>query len=143
MTKLIIEKELRDIIGSRKFSISFLICSVLIMLTFYVGARNHQVNVARYEAARIENLRKLEGLTDWLEVRSHRIFLPPRPLEALVSGISNDIGRTIEMSGRGELSAEGSRYNEDPVFAIFRFLDIEFAQAIADTHKDHSHNQLY
>ncbi|MBC8180445.1 ABC transporter permease [candidate division KSB1 bacterium] len=126
MLKLIIEKELRDIIGSTKFAVTFAVSSILILLTFYVGSQNHQVNVARHEAAIAENLRKMEGLTDWIRVRSHRIFLPPQPLEALVTGVSNDIGRTIEMAGRGELSSVDSRFNDDPIFAVFRFLDLDF-----------------
>ena len=78
MIRLIIERELRDIIGSTKFAVSFGVGAVLVLLAFFVGARNHQLNVARYEAARVENLRKMEGLTDWIRVNGHRIFLPPR-----------------------------------------------------------------
>lgn len=126
MIKLVIEKELREIVGSRKFAITLGICSLLILLTFYVGAKNHQLNVTRYEAARAENLRKMEGLTDWIRVNSHRIFLPPQPLEALVTGVSNDIGRTIEMRGRGELASVDSRFNDDPIFGVFQFLDLNF-----------------
>ena len=126
MLRLIIEKELREIIGSAKFAYTFGVCAILIILAFYVGAKHHQVNVDRYEAGKAENSRKMEGLTDWIRVQSHRVFLPPQPLEALVTGISNDIGRTIEMHGRGELVADESRYNDDPIFAIFRFLDLEF-----------------
>ncbi len=126
MFKLIIEKELKEIIGSAKFAITFGVCAVLILLTFYVGAKNHQISSQRYEAAKAENLRQLEGLTDWLMVNSHRIFLPPKPLEALVTGVSNDIGRTIEMAGRGELTANDSRFGDDPIFAVFRFLDLDF-----------------
>lgn len=126
MIRLIVEKELKEIIGSTKFALSFGVCAILILLTFYVGARNQQVNLQRYEAAQAENLRKMEGLTDWMRVRGHRIFLPPQPLEALVNGISNDIGRTVQVSGRGELAAVDSRYNDDPIFAVFRFLDLDF-----------------
>jgi ABC-type transport system involved in multi-copper enzyme maturation permease subunit len=126
MIKLVIEKELREIIGSRKFAITFGVCSLLILLTFYVGAKNHQLNVARNEAAKAANLRKMEGLTDWIRVNSHRIFLPPQPLEALVTGVSNDIGRTVEMRGRGELASVDSRFNDDPIFAVFQFLDLNF-----------------
>ncbi len=43
-----------------------------------------------------------------------------------MGGISNDIGRTTEVRGRGELSATDSRYSEDPLFATFRFLDLDF-----------------
>ena len=82
--------------------------------------------MAQYEAAKTENLRQLEGLTDWLSVRQFRIFLPPQPLASLVGGVSNDIGRTTEVRGRGELSATDSRYSEDPLFATFRFLDLDF-----------------
>ena len=126
MIKLVIEKELREIISSTKFIITFSVCTVLILLTFYVGAKNHKLNLSRYEAAKAENFRQMEGLTDWLRVSNHRIFLPPQPLEALVSGVSNDIGRTINIHGRGELTSVDSRYNDDPIFAVFRFLDLTF-----------------
>jgi ABC-type transport system involved in multi-copper enzyme maturation permease subunit len=126
MITLIIFKELRDIIGSTRFTITFAVCSILILLTFYVGARNYQAEVASYDAARAQNLRQLEGVTDWISVRDHRVFLPPQPLAVLVSGIANDIGRTTQIQGRGEPSATDSRYGDDPVFAVFRFLDLEF-----------------
>lgn len=126
MLKLIVEKELREIIGSMKFAITFGVCAVLILLSFYVGARNYQVSRAQYDAARAENLRQMEGVTSWLEVRNHRIFMPPQPLAILVSGVANDIGRTVVVHGRGEVTAHDSRYNDDPIYAIFRFLDLEF-----------------
>ena len=124
--KLIVEKELREIIGSRKFAVTFGVCSILILLSFLSGARAYRVSTERYEAAVSQNLRQMEELTDWEQVDNHRIFLPPQPLEALVSGVSNDVGRTIEIEGRGELVPVDSRYSEDPIFAVFRFLDLEF-----------------
>jgi ABC-type transport system involved in multi-copper enzyme maturation permease subunit len=126
MIKLIIEKELREIIGSTRFAITFGICSVLILLSFYVGAKSYRMSVSQYEAAKRENIRRMEGLTDWFSVQEYRVFLPPQPLAALVTGVSNDIGRTTEVRGRGELVAEDSRFNDDPIFAIFRFLDLDF-----------------
>lgn len=126
MLKLIIEKELRDIISSTKFTVSFAACSILILLAFFMGAAGYHADVARYEASERENLKKMEGLTDWMMVRNNRIFLPPRPLASLVAGVSNDIGRTTEVHGRGELPQDDTRYGEEPVFAMFRFLDLEF-----------------
>jgi ABC-type transport system involved in multi-copper enzyme maturation permease subunit len=126
MLRTIIEKEIRDIVGSSKFAISFGACAILILLCFVTGALNYQTSQAQYEAAKSENLRQMEGLTDWFSVQQHRIFLPPHPLASLVGGVSNDIARTTEVHGRGELIAQGSRYGEDPVFAVFRFLDLEF-----------------
>lgn len=125
MLKLIIEKELREIVGTTKFAVTFGVCALLILLAFYVGARNYQVSQTEYSAAVTENLKNMEGLTDWNQI-DHRIFLEPRPLAALVSGVSNDVGRTIEVEGVGELRTEDSRFNEDPIYAVFRFLDLEF-----------------
>ncbi len=129
MFKIILDKELREIVGTTKFAVTFGVCAVLILLAFYVGARNYQISVEEYDAAVTENMRQMEGVTDWANI-DHRIFLPPQPLAALVSGVSNDIGRTVTMDVRGELRSEGGRFAEDPIFAVFRFLDLEFIFAI-------------
>lgn len=126
MFKVIVEKEIREIIGSTKFAISFAVCAVLILLAFYMGATNYKVSRSHYEAAVSENRRQLEGLTDWFGVQQYRIFLPPEPVATLVNGISNDIGRITEVRGRGELNSYESRFAEEPILAIFRFLDLEF-----------------
>lgn len=112
-------------IGSVKFVFSFSVCAILILLAFYVGARNYQVNRAQYEASMRENIRQMEGLTEWGQVET-QVFLPPSPLAALISGLSNDVGRSIKVETVGELISENSRYGEDPVYAVFRFLDLEF-----------------
>jgi|TARA_B100000315_G_scaffold124669_1_gene114620 ABC-type transport system involved in multi-copper enzyme maturation permease subunit len=129
MFRIILDKELREIIGTTKFAVTFGVCAVLILLAFYVGARNYEVSRQEYEAAVAENIQQMQGLTDWGDI-DHRIFLPPQPLATLVSGVSNDIGRTVNMQARGELRSEGSRFNEDPLFAVFRYLDLEFIFAI-------------
>lgn len=121
MLKIIIEKELREIISSTKFAVTFGVCAVLILLAFYTSAKNYQVSLSQYQAAKAENLRQLEGLTDWIMVRNYRVFLPPEPLAALVTGIANDIGRSITVQGRGELESQDSRFSDEPVFAVFRF----------------------
>jgi ABC-type transport system involved in multi-copper enzyme maturation permease subunit len=126
MLRLIIAKELRDIVVSTKFSFAFAICSLLILAAFYVGGVEHRSKLARYEAAKRENLKQMEGVTDWLMVDSHRIFLPPQPLASLVAGISNDIGRTTPIGGRSETAQDDSRYSEEPIYATFRFLDLSF-----------------
>jgi ABC-type transport system involved in multi-copper enzyme maturation permease subunit len=126
MLRLIIEKELREILRSTKFSVSFALCSLLIVLAFWAGAVEYKAEATRHEAAKKGNLRQLEGLTDWLMVTDFRIFLPPQPLASLVSGISNDIGRTTPIGGRGDSQQDDSKYNEEPVYAAFRFLDLEY-----------------
>jgi ABC-type transport system involved in multi-copper enzyme maturation permease subunit len=125
MLKLIVTKELREIIGSTKFAVTFLVMATLILLAFYVGARNYQISKQEFEASLTENLNQMQGLTDWGQI-DHRVFMAPQPLNALVSGVSNDIGRTVEVRTMGEPEALDSRFNEDPIYAVFRFLDLEF-----------------
>lgn len=125
MFKLIFLKELRDIIQSSRFTISFAVCSVLIILAFVMGAQNYLSSKAQYDAAIQENRNQIAAHTEWMMVE-HSITLPPQPLMTLVTGVSNDIGRNIAMSGRGELRAENTRFNDEPIFAVFRFMDLEF-----------------
>ncbi len=130
MLRLIIEKELRDIFSSTKFLVTFSICALLILLSFLIGAKNHQIAQAQFEASKRANILQYEGVTDWMRVQEYKIFLPPQPLATLVNGVANDIGRTIEVRGRGELRSQDSRYGDDPIFALFRFLDLEFIFSI-------------
>ncbi len=126
MIKHIILKEIKDNLSSTKFIVTFSVCSVLILLSFIIGATNFKIAQMQYEAAKNENTRQLEGLTNWMMVNDYRIFLPPQPLAALVTGVSNDIGRTIEIGGTNDIQAEDSIFGDEPIFAIFRFLDLEF-----------------
>ena len=130
MLKTLVEKEIRDIIGSSKFTITFAACALLIIMTFYAGAARHKLNMEQFNASRAEQLRSMEGITDWMDLQGTRIFLPPQPLAALVSGISNDIGRTAHVDGRGSVPTKDSRFNEDPIFAVFRFIDLDFVFAV-------------
>lgn len=126
MFTLLLKKEIRDILNSPKFSVLFGMGSLLILLAFYMGARNYQVLQSQYESAVRENLRQLEGVTDWSRVEP-QIHLPPSPLASLISGVSNDIGRSVQVqAGAAELIPDHTRYGEDPVYAAFRLLDLEF-----------------
>jgi ABC-type transport system involved in multi-copper enzyme maturation permease subunit len=126
MWRAIIDKELREVIRSTKFAISFAVCSILIIGAFWAGAMEYKTESVRHEAAKRGNLRQLEGVTDWLMVNNFRIYLPPQPLGALVGGISNDIGRTTPIGGRSDSQQDDSKYSEEPVYAAFRFLDLEY-----------------
>jgi len=125
MFKLIVTKELREIISSTKFATTFGVCSLLIVLAFFMAARGYHVGRAQYDASIAEDRRQLEGQTDWLDV-APSVFLPPQPLAYLVPGISNDIGRNTRVMGRGGLRPESSRFGDEPLLAVFRFVDLEF-----------------
>lgn len=79
MFKFIFIKELRDIIQSSRFTISFAVCSVLIILAFVMGAQNYLSSKAQYDASIQENRNQIAAHTEWMMVE-HSITLPPQPL---------------------------------------------------------------
>ncbi len=122
----IVAKEIRHQLYSATFAYSFAAVAVLIVLTFALAAGNFHDSQSRYEAALAENLKRYEGMTDWYRVREASIMLPPQPLALLVSGVSNDIGRKIDVTPGGAPVAYGSRYGDEPIFAVFQTLDLLF-----------------
>jgi len=130
MILTIIEKEIREILASRKFLVAFAVCSVLILIVFASAAGSYHALQREHEAAVRDNLKQFEGLTDWQMVRRTRIFLPPDILSTLVTGIANDVGRTIEVSGRGDLEQDGSRHNNEPMLAVLQAFDLAFVVQI-------------
>lgn len=126
MFKLVLYKELREIISSTKFAVTFGICSLLIILAFYTGIENYKTGMQEYNASKAAQLRKYDKKTDWREVREHQVFLTPKPLASLVMGVSNDLGRTAYITGGSVPPLDDSIYSQQPVFAVFRFLDLEF-----------------
>ncbi len=131
MFRLVLEKELRDLIGTPRFAVTFGACSILILLAFYMGAQNYHLMQTRYESAQQETITQMAALTteQWLQL-SPTLFVPPQPLAALVSGVSNDVGRSVSIMGRGELTLENSLYSDDTAAAVFRLLDLEFVFTI-------------
>ena len=129
MLKILLEKELRDIIYSTKFAITFAAAAVLVLLSFYVGIRNYQESMHEYETAKTTNAANIAALTDWRQIQD-RVFRKPQPLEVLVNGVTNDVGRTTDMRSSGELNLINSRFSVDPLFAVFRFLDLNFVFVI-------------
>ena len=129
MLRILLEKELRDIVYSTKFAITFAAAAVLILLSFYVGIRNYQESIHEYETAKVTNAANIAAQTDWHQIQ-HRVFRKPQPLEILVNGVTNDVGRTTDMRASGELNLINSRFSVDPLFAVFRFLDLNFVFVI-------------
>ena len=129
MLRILLEKELRDIIYSTKFAITFAAAAVLILLSFYVGIRNYQESIHEYENAKTTNAANIAAQTDWRQIQD-RVFRRPQPLEILVNGVTNDVGRTTDMRSSGELNLINSRFSADPLFAVFRFLDLNFVFVI-------------
>ena len=126
MLKLIVYKELKEITGSAKFAATFGICSILIILAFITGIQKYHNGVREYEASKAAQQSQFEASKSWKSVPRRNTYLPQEPLAALVMGISNDIGRTTNLYDTSFQVMRNSTYSQDTIFAVFRFLDLEF-----------------
>ncbi|MFC1476055.1 ABC transporter permease subunit [Candidatus Zixiibacteriota bacterium] len=124
LTTLII-KELKAIIQSPKFVGTFAVCAVLMFLSVYVGIREYQASVRQYETAGRLTEQRMQEQSNWYAVdnRAHRA---PNPLQIFASGLSYDIGRFSEINAEEGIKLRHSVYADDPIFALFRFIDFTF-----------------
>jgi ABC-type transport system involved in multi-copper enzyme maturation permease subunit len=128
MLRDIIKKEILDSITSPKFVITFILCTILILLSAYIGITNYIAEKREYEANVALNRRILEGTTDYLGIRSAMtIYRPPQALETIVVGIEQAAGRATPLGNTLDDSTPlESKYESNPVFAIFGALDLMF-----------------
>ena len=125
MLMTLIVKELKNILLSPKFTATFAVCSILIVLSVFVGIREYRASVRQYETARQLVSEELRQQSDWsgLNNRTYRI---PDPMQIFVTGIGNDVGRWSDMNQLNPVKLRNSAYSDDPIFAIFRFIDFSF-----------------
>ena len=125
MLSLFIQKELKNIIQSPKFTATFVVCTVLIITSVFIGIKEYEDSVLQYEANKQivqEDARQASG---WHRIRNiaHRT---PSPMQIFVSGLHFDVGRLSRISTFDEVKLTRSPYSDEPIFAIFRFIDFAF-----------------
>ena len=125
MFSLLVERELKGILLSPKFTATFGVCSLLMLLSLFVGIQEYRHSVAQYNTAIQLNDRELAGETSWWGVES-RVYRRPDPMQVFVSGVDYDVGRLSEISTWNEVKLQNSAYSDDSLFAIFRFVDFTF-----------------
>ena len=121
----LIQKELRAIILSPKFVGTFAVCSVLILISVYTGISEYNTMVSRYEANSGLVDQELRQSTSWGRM-STKVYRAPDPMQIFVSGLDYDIGRWSEVSGERSAKLKNSAYSDDPIYAVFRFIDFAF-----------------
>ncbi|NUM77771.1 ABC transporter permease subunit [candidate division KSB1 bacterium] len=125
MLAILIQKELKAILLSPKFAATFATCAVLILLSLFIGIQDYRAAVRQYEAAQQLNAQEMREQTSW-RVISSRVYRQPDPLQILVAGVNNDIGRLSLVNAMEAIKLRNSSYSDDPIFAVFRFIDFVF-----------------
>ncbi|MFH1942948.1 MAG: ABC transporter permease subunit [bacterium] len=125
MFRILVEKELKSILFGPKFIVTFSVCSVLILLSVFVGIQNYRATVDQYEAGISLTDQEMQERTSYRSLGT-RVFREPDPMQIFVSGIQNDIGRFSLIRSDEPVKLEHSIYSDDPIFAVFRFIDLTF-----------------
>ena len=125
MFSLLLQKELKNIISSPKFTATFLVCSVLILISVFVGINEYENAVAQYQANQEIARQDIAQATSWGRVRNllHR---EPNPVQIFVSGVHFDVGRLSSISDYNDVKLIRSPYSDETLFAIFRVIDFAF-----------------
>ena len=119
------EKELKAILLSPKFVATFGVCSLLILLSVFIGIQEHRAAVDQYETAIQLADQEIREATSWWGV-NNRVYRRPNPMQIFASGVNNDIGRLSNISTWTEVKLRQSTYSDDSLFALFRFIDFTF-----------------
>jgi ABC-type transport system involved in multi-copper enzyme maturation permease subunit len=125
MFKILVLKELKSILLSPKFAATFGVCSILLLLSTYLGIREYQSVAKQYAAANELVQQEMREARQWMMV-NNRIYREPNPLQIFSSGVQNDIGRFSSISTWRPVKLVHSAYSDDPIFAVFRFIDVAF-----------------
>ena len=125
MLGILIEKELKHTLLGPKFVATFLVCSVLILLSLFIGVKDYKASMQRYEAAVALADQELAERTSWNQF-STRFFRKPDPMRVFAVGVANDLGRLTQVNAQNPIRLDHSVYADDPIFAVFRFLDLGF-----------------
>ncbi|MGH7491313.1 MAG: ABC transporter permease subunit [bacterium] len=125
MLRTVIEKELKAILLSPKFTVTFATCSLLIVLSVFVGIQEYRTATWQYETATQLAEQQLREASNWFGL-SASAYRQLDPMQIFVSGVTNDVGRFALISSFQNIRLRSSLYADDPIFAVFRFIDLTF-----------------
>ena len=132
MLGTLILKELETLLLSPKFAATFVICSALMLLSVFVGIREYHAAVDQYEAASELVQQEMREARGWMTLND-RVYRRPDPMQIFAAGVDNDIGRYSTISSWEPIKLVHSTYSDDPIFALFRFMDFAFIVSVVLT----------
>jgi ABC-type transport system involved in multi-copper enzyme maturation permease subunit len=125
MFTTVFDRELRGILVSQKFTITFGVVALLILMSMAIGIQEYHAGAQQYATAVQLTEQQFREASTWMGL-GNRALRPPDPLMAFVSGVHNDIGRLSSISGMAPVKLFHSVYSDDPIFAVFRSFDFAF-----------------
>ncbi len=125
MFKTLIVKELRNVFASPKFTATFAVCSLLILLAMTTGYLQYRSFERQQSTLRELTDQELAEQTRWFGLRQ-RALRPADPLQIFATGSHQDIGRFSSIHTNEGVELRNSIYESDPILAVFRHLDLAY-----------------
>jgi hypothetical protein len=119
MIKLLIEKELKAVMQSPKFVATFGVCSILILLSVFVGIQEFRASESGYETASQLLDQQIAESTSFYTLEN-RVYREPNPMQIFVSGVTFDVGRVSEIGSQIDVKLE-QRSRSSPFSASSTF----------------------
>jgi len=128
MLRDIIKKEILEGITSVKFVFTFLLCSILILLSVYTGTTNYSDEQKEYATAVALNKKNMESQPNYLALGGlgTKINKPPQVLSTIAVGVSEAVGRVAKVGSSYDPSLVDSKNESNPVYSAFGALDLTF-----------------
>lgn len=134
MLKHIIRKEILGNLTSPKFVFSYILCTILILVSVYTGIANYRGELKEYHETLALNAAELESWTSWADetnagtgTKGITITRPPQILSTIAIGVQDAVGRNAKVGTAVDAPDPkliDSKYDSNPVFAIFGPLDL-------------------
>ncbi|MFA6457639.1 MAG: ABC transporter permease, partial [Bacteroidota bacterium] len=125
MLSLIITHELKNIFFSPKFTLTFAVVSVLLLLSVLAGIGQFNDATRQYETTTQLVQQEMREARGWMAL-NNKVLRKPDPMQIFVSGVNNDVGRISGVNSFNGIKLTHSTYSDDPIYAVFRFIDFVF-----------------
>jgi ABC-type transport system involved in multi-copper enzyme maturation permease subunit len=121
-------KEIVESIKGHKFIITFIICTVLILLSVYSGYELYREELRWLNTAESANQTAManEGSYGNLKTSGQKVFRAPSRMSIFVRGVDSVIGKAASVGSGMNIVLRDSRFGLNPVFAVFGELDLAF-----------------
>ena len=126
--RIIILKELKELLYSPKFLLLFSISTVLTLVSIFSGYTAYKIERKSDVLARETALDEIETLESYERIKhsGYRVTRSPEKLSIFNTGIGGVVGRKADIKFRGKSRPGDSRYSLDPILAVFGELDLSF-----------------
>ena len=122
----LVRKELLDQLLSLRFAIACVLCSVALMLSAVVQARDYREAVSTFNMNTVVHRDAVLQKDDIAELqRGIEIDRPPNAMNTLVRGLAPQLTESVEVRGGGQLKFVQA-YERNPVIPLFPSVDFVF-----------------